>query len=199
MIRLALCILAVSYSAWAQPKNNKDPLNRDTPESSVESFLEAAHAKDYGRASRYLDLRNLPSDQRLADATQLVGELQTILDRDTQFDVGNLSRNPEGDLSDNLAADRDRVDTFHVGGRTLELDLARVTLHSGVPVWVFSADSVARIPLIAQQTGNSALERHLPLPLVNWKFIETPLWRWIGLALLAFALAALSKVLSRVA
>jgi MscS family membrane protein len=178
---------------------DKDPLNRDSPESSVVAFLEAAHDKDYGKAWRYLDLRNMPQDQRLSGGAELARQLATILDRDTQFDVGNLSRNPEGDTADNLAPNRDRVDTFHVNGRTLELDLERVTLHSGVPVWLFSSDSVQRIPQIAQMTNNSLIERHLPLPLVNWQLIGTPLWRWIGLVLLAFALAAFSKWFSRLA
>ncbi len=133
----------------------------------------------------------MPQDQRLADGTQLARELQTILDRDTQFDVANLSHDPAGD--------RERLDAFRVNGRTLDLDLQRVTLHSGVQVWLFSSDSVARIPLIAQTTNNSVIERHLPLPLVNWQLIETPLWHWISLLLLAFALAAVSKLLSRAA
>ncbi len=204
--RIVLCFLLSSLGAFAQilpsakpssPPQNKDPLDRDSPQSSVVAFLEAAHAKNYSRAWRYLDLRNMPEDRRLADGTQLVRELQTILDRDTQFDVGNLSRTPEGDQSDNLPPNIDRVDTFQVNGKTLELDLERVTLHSGLRVWLFSSDSVARIPQIAQMTDNSVIERHLPLPLVNVQFVGTPLWRWIGLALLAFALAAFSKLLSR--
>ena len=181
----------------ANPTANKDPLERDSPQSSVVAFLEAAHAQNYGRAWRYLDLRNMPEDQRLKGGAQLARQLEAILDGDTQFDVGNLSRNPEGDLSDNLPPNRERIDTFHVKGQTLELDLERVTLHSGLSVWVISSDSVASIPMLAQMTNNSVIERHLPLPLVNWQFIGTPLWRWIGLGLLAFALAAFSRLLSR--
>lgn len=186
-------------AAPAAPPRSTDPLGRDSPQSSVVSFLEAAHAQNYAKAWRYLDLRKMPEDQRLSDGTELARELETILDRDTQFDVGNLSHDPQGDLSDNLAPNRDRVDTFQVNGRTLELDLERVTLHSGLPVWLFSSDSVARIPAIARMADNSVIERNLPLPLVNSQFIGTPLWRWIGLALLAFALAAFSKLLSRFA
>jgi len=206
--RIVFCFLLLSLGASAQilpaakptsPAAGKDPLNRDSPQSSVVAFLEAAHAQNYSSAWRYMDLRNMPGDQRLAGGAELARQLQTILDRDTQFDVGNLSRDPQGDLADNLAPNRDRVDTFHVNGQTLELDLERVTLHSGLSVWLFSSDSVARIPIIAQLTNNSAIERHLPLPLVNWQLIGTPLWRWIGLVLLAFALAAFSKLLSRFA
>jgi MscS family membrane protein len=204
---IVFCFLLSSYCAVAQvlpsakpaaPPANKDPLDRDSPQSSVVAFLEAAHAKNYGKAWRYLDLRKMPEDQRLKNGAELARQLEAILDSDTQFDVGDLSRNPEGDTSDNLAPNRDRIDTFQVQGRTLELDLERVTLHPGHSVWLVSSDSVARIPLIAQTTDSSAIERHLPLPLVNWQLIDTPLWRWIGLALLAAALAALSKLLSRI-
>ena len=198
MVRPLLCLLALCFGAYAQ-QTNKDPLHRDSPQSSVVAFLEACHAGNYSLAWRYIDLRSMPQDQRLADGTQLARELQTILDRDTQFDVANLSHDPAGDRSDNLPENRERVDTFRINGKTLELELDRVTLHSGVPVWLFSSDSVARIPIIAQTTNNSVIERHLPLPLVNWQLIGTPLWRWIGLLLLAFALAALSKLLSRAA
>jgi MscS family membrane protein len=135
-----------------------DPLNRDLPQSSVVAFLEAAHAHNYAKAWRYLDLRKMPEEERLADGVQLAGELETVLDRDTQFDVGNLSREPDGDTADNLAPNRDRVATFHVNGQTLELDLERVTLHSGLSVWLFSSDSVARIPIVAQLTNNAVIE-----------------------------------------
>lgn len=197
----SLCAIAQILPAAkpASPAPSKDPLDRDSPQSAVVAFLEAAHAKDYGRAWRYLDLRNLPEDERLTEGTELARELETILDQDTQFDVGNLSRDPQGDLSDNLPPNRDRVATFHVDGRSVELDLERVTLHSGIQVWLFSSDSVARIPEIAQLTNNSVIERHLPLPLVNWQFIGTPLWRWIGLLLLAFALAIFSRWISQFA
>jgi MscS family membrane protein len=206
--RIVLCFLLSSLCVTAQilpsakpatPPPNKDPLNRDSPQSSVVAFLETAHAKNYGKAWRYLDLRNMPEEQRLKGGTELARELEAILDNDTQFDVGNLNRDPEGDLSDNLPPNRERLDTFHVKGQTLELDLERVTLHSGLSVWVVSSDSVAKIPMIFQMTDNSVIERHLPLPLVNRQLIGTPLWRWIGLALLAFALAAFSKILSRAA
>jgi MscS family membrane protein len=204
--RIVICLLLASLGAPSQilptakpasPTVSTDPLDRDSPQSAVVAFLEAAHANDFGKAWRYMDLRNMPADQRLTGGAELARQLEVILDRDTQFDVGNLSRSPEGDISDNLAPNRDRVDTFHVNGQTLELDLERITLHSGLSVWLFSADSVARIPLIAQQTNKSVIERHLPLPLVNLQLIGTPLWRWIGMALLAIALAAFSKWLSR--
>src|SRR5438445_328714 len=46
------------------------------------------------------------------------------------------------------------------------------------------------------QTTDSAIEKHLPRLLVRWKLIDTSIWRWIALALLAAGLAALSRLLS---
>src|ERR1700677_4211477 len=122
--RVFLCFLFSSLCAFAQilpsaakpasPPANTDPLDRDSPQSTVVAFLEAAHAKNYGKAWRYLDLRNMPEDERLKDSAQLASELEMILDRDIQFDVANLSRDPQGDLSDNLPPNRDRIGTFHV-------------------------------------------------------------------------------------
>jgi len=115
--RIVFCLLLSALGVAAQilpsakpniPGTNTDPLERDSPQSAVVAFLEAAHARDYGKAWRYLDLRSMPQDQRLAGGTELARELETILDRDTQFDVGNLSRNPEGDIYDSLAPNRDR-------------------------------------------------------------------------------------------
>jgi MscS family membrane protein len=176
---------------------SQDPLNRDTPQSSVFSFLEASHSHDYGRAAKYLDLRKLPEGERLAEGPQLAQELAQILDRDGNFDVAALSRQPDGDHEDGLPPNRQRVESFMVDHKTLELQLERVKLRSGLSVWVFSSDSVELIPALAQTTSDSFIEKHLPRPLVRWRLVDTAIWRWIALALLAMAAVALSKLLSR--
>jgi MscS family membrane protein len=66
-------------------------------------------------------------------------------------------------------------------------------------VWQFSWDSIERIPQIVRLTTDTPVEKHLPDPLVSWKIAGTPAWRVIGLFLLALALAALSRMLSRLA
>jgi MscS family membrane protein len=177
----------------------QDPLDRDSPQSSVVSFLEACHSRNYARALRYLDLRKLPEEERLKDGTQLAQQLEQILERDTRFDVAALSRHPEGDLTSGLPANREQVDSFTSNGQTLDLELERVTLRSKLSIWLFSSDSVARIPRIAQMASDSPIEKYLPVPLVSWKLLDTSIWRWIALAVLAGVLASLSKLLSRLA
>jgi MscS family membrane protein len=178
---------------------SKDPLDRESPQSSVYSFLQACHAHDYEKASKYLDIRKLPPEQRLKDGPQLAQQLQQILDRDATFDVANLSHEPEGSRAEGLAPNRERVDSFTVNGQTLDLELERIRLRSGIYVWLFSSDSIERIPQILRLTSDSPVEKHLPDPLVSWQIAGTPAWRVIALFLVALALAAFSRMLSRFA
>jgi MscS family membrane protein len=190
IVCLLLWLCGGAYAA------GQDPLNRDSPQSSATAFLAACQAQDYQRAWRYMDLRKLPAGQRLKDGTQLAKQLQQILDRDAQFDLAALSGNPEGDPP---GTNRERVDSFSVDGRPLALELERVTVGSGAKIWVFSSASVDLIPRIARLASDSPIEKYLPEPLVSWKLIDTSLWRWIALLLLAAALAALSMLASRLA
>ena len=195
---LSMAIHAQTAPSAANSSNKpQDPLNRDSPQSSVFSFLEVCHARNYERAWRYLDVRNLPPEQRLKDGPKLAQELAQVLDRDVQFDVASLSRDPEGNKADRLAVDREHIDSFTVNGKRLELQLARVSLPSGSSVWLFSSDSIALIPQLARMASDSPIEKHLPDRLVSWKLMDTPMWRWIALALLAISLAAISRWLSR--
>lgn len=190
--------IAIVYLCWGlcggAHAAGQDPLNRDSPQSSVTAFLAACRARDYQRAWRYIDLRKLPRDQRLKDGTELAPQLQQILERDTQFDPAALSRNPDGEPA---GTNQERVDTFTVNGQPAVLELERVTLHSGAKVWLFSAASAEAIPHIARLVSDSPLEKYLPEPLVSWKLMDTALWRWIALLLLAAAMAGLSSLVSR--
>jgi MscS family membrane protein len=167
-----------------------DPLNRDSPQSTVVAFLQAYHSKDYQRASRYLDLRRLPSNQRLKQGVELAEQLGQILDRDTLFDEAALSQNPD-------VAPPQTVASFNVDKKSVELQLERVNLRRDVSVWLFSSDGVELIPRIAKAGSDSPLQRYMPDPLVNWKLLDTPVWRWLALALLAAILVALSRVVCR--
>ena len=194
-LRIAIVCLFLEVCGCAHAAG-QDPLNRDSPQSAVTAFLAACHARDYQRAWRYIDLRKLPADQRLKDGTDLAQQLQQILDRDVQFDLAALSKNPEGSPA---GADRERVDQFPVDGKTLELQLERVTLRSGAKVWLFSSASVDLIPRIARLASDSPIEKYLPDPLVRWKLMDTALWRWVALVLLTAVLVALSKLASELA
>jgi MscS family membrane protein len=181
----------------AAPPRSQDPLHRESPRSSVYSFLEACHARNYEQAWRYIDFRNAPPQRRSKDGPQLAQQLERILDYDVRFDVASLSGSMEGDREDGLAPNLERVGTFQLNGREVELDLEHVSLPSGLAVWLFSSASIDLIPQLAKLASDSPIERHLPQPLVDWKLFDTSIWVWIALAVLAGVLAPLSKLVSR--
>jgi MscS family membrane protein len=174
---VATAQIAAPAPAATSPARTQDPLNRETPQSSVISFLEACKVHDYTRASKYFDLRDVPPARRLKEGPELAQQLALILDRDVQFDVASLSRTPEGGLADGLSPGLERVDSFEVDGQKLDLQLQRVTRRSGSQVWLFSSQSLRLIPQIVRLTSDSPLERHLPAPLVNWMWMNMALWR----------------------
>ena len=192
-------LLVNAFPQTPEPSKTKDPLGRDSPQSSVNTFLLAAHAHDYEKAAKYLDLGKLTGGQGSKSGPQLAQQLQQILDRDVRFDVANLSSDPGGVRGAGVSSARERVDTLTINGQTLDLELERTKLPSGIYVWLFSGDTVQRIPQMARLTSDSPVEKHLPDPLVSWKIAGTPAWRVLALFLLALALAAFSRLLSRFA
>jgi len=193
---LAAILLAGLLHAQTSVPETKDPLGRSTPQDSVFHFLEACHARDYSKALHYLDLRRMPPAERARNGPELARQLEDLLD-DTPFDITTLSRDPEGDQSDGLSSGLDRLDTFHVDGQTLELQLERVELKPGFHVWLVSANSIAMIPKAHQIVAETPFEKKLPQQLVTFEISDTPVWRWIALVTMGLALWIFMGFLSR--
>jgi MscS family membrane protein len=122
-----------------------------------------------------------PAD-REKNGPELARQLEDLLD-DTPFDIATLSRSQAGDLDDGLAPGRERLLTFQVDGKPLQLELEHVELKPGLKVWLVSADSVALIPKAHQLLGETPFEEKLPQVLVTHEILDTRVWRWIVLLL----------------
>jgi MscS family membrane protein len=195
MLRLVpLCLIAVSL--LGQSATQKDPLERLTPQSSVLHFLEACHSRDYTKASYYLDLSRIGPADRAKDGPDMARQLEDLLD-DTPFDIATLSRQPEGDQSDGLSSNLEELASFNVDKETLNLQLERAALKSGVQVWLVSADSVAMIPKAHKLVAETPFEKRLPQPLVTVEFLDTPVWRWLALLLMGLLLWLVAGLVSR--
>ena len=192
---LVLLIVASGLKAQTPAPAPNDPLGRSTPQGAIFQFLEACHSRNYAKATRYLDLRRVPAADRTKQGSQIAMQLEDLLD-DTPFDIGMLSRDPEGDPSDGLASGREHLDTFEVDGKSLELQLERVELSPGYRVWLVAADSLPLIPEAHKRVEETAFEKDLPQILVTFEILDTPVWRWIALILTAFVLAILTRLVA---
>ena len=134
-------------------------------------------------------------EDRAKNGPVLAQQLLQILDRDSQFDLADLSNDPAGDPNAPLPGFND-LDTFAVNNTKIVLQLARVDTRSGSHIWVVSADSLKKIPDQAAQAADTATEKRLPTALVTTTFLDTPLWQWIFYALVVAALFTASRLLS---
>ncbi len=205
MVRLrflvVLLLAGVVYAQQAPPAADaesdvpaagaNDPLGRTSPQATILHFLEACHARDYLKADHFLDLHNLASSDRARTGPDLAKQLEDLLD-DTAFEIANLSHDPEGDRFDGLGPGIDHLASFKVKTQTLDLQLERVQLKTGLKVWKVSAASVALIPAAHKVLGESPFEKILPQQLVTFEVLDTPVWRWLALIVISGALWALT-------
>jgi MscS family membrane protein len=159
-------------------------------------FLEACHAGRLAVAAQYLDLRELSRQQRLSEGPEFARELCDLLDRDPGFELVHLSNSPEGTAADGLAPNLDTLATFDRAGRSSTLQLERID-QNGREIWLVSPSSVALIPELYAGLQAPAIERKLPAPLVNVQFVDTPIWIWLALLLIALAVSLLSRLISK--
>ena len=165
----------------AAPAPAPDPLGRGTPQGTILGFLEAAQRGDYALAGEYLQMT---TSQRQARGEVVARELKELTDRNLVGQVGQISHRPEGSLQPGLPPDRERVGYIRTNESEDPVILARVLDKQAGPIWLISADTVARIPELYQQVQLNQFERHIPKTLVTHQFLSAPIYMW--LAFLAF-------------
>src|SRR6266481_2759004 len=122
---LAALVFAGLLRAQTPASEARDALGRNTPQESVFQFLEACHARDYSKATYYLDLRKMPAAARAKDGPDLARQLEDLLD-DTPSAIATRARSPEGDRADGFAADCARGAPCAVTVLRVALQLERV-------------------------------------------------------------------------
>ena len=143
-----------------------DPLGRSTPQGAALGFMRAMDKEDYERAVEYLDTKQSPKR-----AEQLAVELHFIIDRGLSRDLNNLSRKPEGDLSDGLSPDRQRVGIVKAGSLSIDIQLQRVNREGEPPLWLFSADTLRQVPLVYEQLDVPLVDRYVPAVLTQTRYL----------------------------
>jgi MscS family membrane protein len=191
-VALAFVLAASGAAQTAGAKT--DTLGRDNPRSAVTGFLEACGDHDYQHAAQYLDLSAITGQNRAVRGPALAHQLEGVLNSDSHFSVLRLSRDAEGDRTDDADPDREHIAVVMLGGSPVSLDMEREALAPGGPqVWLFSRDTVAAIPKLARSAAPPAVAKYLPQFFSSVQIAETPLWKWLALILAALALLAVSR------
>ncbi len=196
---IALALFWASIQAYGAPAAApSDPLNRLNPRSAVTAFLEACHERDYSKAAQYLELAPIPRSERAEQGPQLAKDLESLLNSAAGFDVLQLSQDSQGNLGDDPDPNIEHVTTITSNGERFTIELQRNRPAGKPAIWLFSASTTEKIPQLVPVPGTeSRIAARLPRFLVATLLLETPLWKWIALLLVAFLLFAIFRLFVR--
>lgn len=179
-------ILPSPAPAHTAPATPNDPLGRQTPNGTLFGFLQSTQANDYRTAAQYLQMS--PA-RREAQGEQIAKELKLDLDRAFVGNLRSISTNPEGTVQPGLPADREKIGMLSIDDTEVDVLLARVNDPNTGRIWLFSADTLAKIPEVYELVQSHQVETHVPQTLVKHQFLGMSLWMWFAL-LLGIPLAA---------
>ncbi len=182
--------------AEADAEKPSDPLGRSTPHGTVLGFLQVAQKGNYKEAAQYLQLSN---SERLARGEELARELHALMDKAFLGRVSAITEHPEGSIAANVLEDHEQIGVFRFDDVGTPVDVVRVSDPRAGDIWLFSSQTLARVPYLFNQIESDKLESHLPSFLSRMRILRTPLWLWIAFVLLIPAAFVLTWVIVKVA
>ena len=153
-----------------------DPLGRETPSGTVLGFLQAAQAGDYRTAADYLQMS---AARRQSQGPDLAEKLKVLMDRAFVGSLRRLSTNPEG--SPGSVPDQQIAGVFSNGDPDVPVVLVRVTDPNAGKIWLFSPETLSKVPELYDNLEAHQVESKLPQSLVRNVFLGMPLWQWLAL------------------
>ena len=168
----------------------------DSPRASLKAYFDAARARRWDEAARYL---SVPDDQR-DRAAELAERLKAVLDRHLWIDLEEISPASTGRLDDGLAAGVEEIGSLQVGegGRATSVRLVRVSDDQGA-YWVFAGNAVRQIDAwYATLEGRWAIDwlvRYRLDSLLALGPFEIMWWQWLALLVVAVAAWAGGRLL----
>jgi MscS family membrane protein len=202
MKKLALLVLVVSFSLhglMAQPVTSllkaggqtptpasADPLGRETPSGTVLGFLKAAEDGNYKAAADYLQMA---AARRQSQGADLAEKLKVLMDRAFVGGLRRLSTSPEGNPEYGTSNDQ-TIGIFSYGDGEVPVVLVRVGDPNSGKIWLFSSETLSKVPELYDNVQAHRVEKKLPQSLVRNVFLGMSLWQWLALlAAIPFAFA----------
>ena len=163
-----------------------DPLGRDTPSGTVLGFLQAAQDGNEKIAADYLQMS---AARRQSLGPDTAAKLKVLMDRAFVGRVSRISTRPDGN-PENGTSDQQSVGIFSTRDAEVPVILVRINDPNSGKIWLFSAETLGKIPELYDNVEAHKVENKLPQSLVRNVFLGMPLWQWLALfAAIPLALA----------
>jgi MscS family membrane protein len=103
-----------------------------------------------------------------------------LMDRAFVGHLGRISTNPEGN-PDLGVLDQQTIGFFSVADSDVPVVLVRVTDANSGKIWLFSTDTLSKVPELYDNVEAHQVETKLPQSLVRHFLLGMPLWQWLAL------------------
>src|SRR5580765_2242246 len=141
-----------------------DPLGRETPSGTVFGFLQVTQTGNYKSAADYLQMSGV---RRQSQGAELASKLKVLMDRAFVGNTRRISQRPEGS-PDSGDLDAQTVGAFVSNGEAdVPVVLVRVTDPNSGKIWLFSYQTLSRVPELYDNLQVHQFESKLPPSLVK--------------------------------
>src|ERR1035437_118261 len=154
-----------------------DQLGRETPSGTVLGFLQSAQAGNYRTAADYLQMSAV---RRQSQGPDLAEKLKVLMDRAFVGSLRRLSTSPEGS-PESGAPDQQTIGMFSYGDADVPVVLVRIGDPNSGKVWLFSSETLSKVPELYDNLEAHQVENKLPQSLVKNVFLGMPLWQWLAI------------------
>jgi MscS family membrane protein len=172
-----------------------DPLGRGTPRGTVFRFLQAAQLGDFKTATQYLQLT--PS-QRNFGGESLAKQLLAVLDRGFTGDVNRASDQPDGTVEIGLPRGKESIGNISINDADVEVILVQINDPTVGKIWLFSSDTLSKIPEAYDQLSINQFGSKLPGWAAEHRMLGMPLWQWLAMLILVPVSAGLAFVILQI-
>lgn len=180
-----------------RPVYPPDSLGRRTPRGTIDGFLKASYQNDYKKAALYI--HRDPALRKRQNTLKQAKALQALLEENGRiYPYSWISNDPEGKTDDNLGPNLDRIGAVTVGNESFDLVLESFKDKQGNPVWLFSTQTIERIPLnLDDLETTSFISDTFPSFLQKNKWGGVPVSHWIATVLVLIFSYLLATGISR--
>lgn len=154
-----------------------DSLGRDTPSGTVFGFLQVAQSGNYKAAADYLQVSGA---RRQSQGADLASKLKVLMDRAYVGSMRRISQRPEGSPESGDAETQTIGAFVSTGEADVPVVLVRVNDPTAGKIWLFSYQTLSKVPELYDNLQVHQIENKLPPSLVKL-FLGMPLWQWLAL------------------
>jgi MscS family membrane protein len=144
--------------ASAAQEQVSDPLGRTTPRGTILGFIKAAERDDFVTAVKYLQVTG-----KQKSATDLLArDLKALMNRYFSRPIAMISDSPEGTGDGGLPLDRERVGSFKINDKKVDVLLVRIADPQSGHIWLVSSDTLASVPELFDAIQATWIDRIMP-------------------------------------